>query len=169
MLTRTRIRKLFDRLNDELAREGEIGEVGIVRGAVMCLVYNARQATRDVDAVFHPKSKIRELVRRIGEAEGLAPNWLNDAAKGYLEGSFEHQDVINLPNLRVWAPQPEYMLAMKCISARWDTSDRDDVAFLVRHLGLTKKEDVFGLIEAYYPRNRIPPKTQFFIEELLEE
>ena len=29
------------------------------------------------------------------------------------------------------------MLAMKCISARWDTHDRDDVIFLIRHLKLT--------------------------------
>jgi hypothetical protein len=58
------------------------------------------------------------------------------------------------------------MLAMKCISARWDTSDRDDVIFLIKELKLKEPTEVFDIIEAYYPHSRIPPKTQFFIEEL---
>jgi len=60
------------------------------------------------------------------------------------------------------------MLAMKCISARWDTSDRDDVNFLIHLLKLTKASEVFDIIERYYPKNLVPPKTQFFIEEILE-
>lgn len=59
------------------------------------------------------------------------------------------------------------MLAMKCISARWDSSDRDDVVFLIKLLKLTQPRDVFEIIEDYYPNNRIPPKTQFLIEEVL--
>ncbi len=72
-----------------------------------------------------------------------------------------------LSNLRVWAPEPRYMLAMKCISARWDSSDRDDVQFLLKLLGLKNPQEVFAIIESYYPNNRIPPKTQFLLEELL--
>ena len=60
------------------------------------------------------------------------------------------------------------MLAMKCISARWDTSDRDDVLFLIKLLKLTAPQAVFEIIESYYPHDKIPPKTQFLIEELLE-
>lgn len=59
------------------------------------------------------------------------------------------------------------MLAMKCISARWDSSDRDDVVFLIKLLKLTQPREVFEIIEDYYPNNRIPPKTQFLIEEVL--
>jgi hypothetical protein len=79
---------------------------------------------------------------------------------------FTKQEVITLSNLRVWAPEPRYMLAMKCISARWDTSDRDDVMFLIKELKLKKTDEVFDIIESYYPHDRIPPKTKFFMEEL---
>jgi hypothetical protein len=48
MLTRERITELFEQLNVLLRARGEVGEVGIVGGAVMCLVYNARAATKDV-------------------------------------------------------------------------------------------------------------------------
>jgi hypothetical protein len=167
MLTRERIQELFSQLNDLLSQRGEIGEVGIVGGAVMCLVYNARAATKDVDAIFEPASVIRQLARRIAEDEALPPDWLNDAAKGFIVPGFSKQEVLSLSHLRVWAPEPRYMLAMKCISARWDSSDRDDVSFLIKLLKLESALEVFDIIESYYPQNKIPPKTQFLIEELL--
>jgi hypothetical protein len=166
MLSAERITKLFGLLNDELAKRDETAEVGIVGGAVMCLVFHAREATRDVDAIFHPAAVVRKLVARIGEDEGLPTDWLNDAAKAYIQGTFAQQDVLNLSHLRVWAPEPKYMLAMKCISARWDTSDRDDVLFLIRFLKLKKAKAVFEIIQHYYPKQRIPAKTKFFIEEV---
>jgi hypothetical protein len=168
MLTKKIILHLFDRLNEELEKKGEIGEVGLVGGTVMCLVYNARQATKDIDAVFEPSKIIRELVKKISEEEGLPPDWLNDGAKGFMQDGFERQDVLILSHLRVWAPEPKYMLAMKCISARWDSSDRDDVIFLIKMLKLTKPSQVFTLIENYYPKAAIPAKTRFFIEEIFE-
>jgi hypothetical protein len=166
MLTKERIRALFEQLNHLLRERGEVGEVGIVGGAVMCLVYNTRVATKDVDAVFEPSSVIRELASQIAQGEDLPPDWLNDAAKGFILPGFAKQEVMTMSHLRVWAPEPRYMLAMKCISARWDTSDRDDVIFLIKELKLKKPAEVFEILESYYPHNRIPPKTQFFIEEL---
>lgn len=168
MLDEKTIRRLFDELNDALAAREAHAEVGLVGGAVMCLVFHARLATRDVDAIFQPATLVRELAARIGEANGLPKDWLNDAAKGFIQGDFERRDVINLSHLRVWAPEARYMLAMKCMSARWDTSDRDDVVFLVRHLKVGSARDVFRLIEHYYPKRLIPPKTRFFIEEIFE-
>lgn len=44
-----------------------------------------------------------------------------------------------------------------------------DVKFLISHLGLTRPEQVFAILESYYPRHRIKPATQFFIEELFEQ
>lgn len=167
MLSREKIIELFERLNELLRERGEMGEIGIVGGAVMCLVYNTRVATKDVDGVFEPASVMRELAKRIADIEAIPPDWLNDSAKGFIVPGFAKQEVLALSNLRVWAPEPRYMLAMKCISARWDTSDRDDVWFLIKFLDLKKKEDVFEILESYYPNNRIPPKTQFLIEEML--
>lgn len=168
MLTKERITQLLEKLNELLAERGEMGEIGLVGGAVMCLVFNARAATKDVDAIFEPASIIRELAARIAASESIPPDWLNDAAKGFILPGFERQDVLILSNLRVWAPEPRYMLAMKCISARWDTSDRDDMLFLIKLLKLKKPREVFEIIESYYPHDKIPPKTQFSIEELLQ-
>jgi hypothetical protein len=169
MLTAAQITNLFAELNEKLRQHDQIAEVGLVGGAVMCLVFHARAATRDVDAIFRPTQLVRKLAAEVGEAHGLPPDWLNDAAKGFIQGNFRQQDVLNLSHLRVWAPEPRYMLAMKCMSARWDSSDRDDVVFLIRHQKLATAAEVFAIIEHYYPRKQIPAKTQFFLEEIMGE
>lgn len=169
MLTTAAIKALFERINRELKNRSERGEIGIVGGAVMCLVYNARAATRDVDAIFEPAKIIREIAASIAEEEGLPHDWLNDAAKGFLQPGFGRQKVLELSHLSVWAPEPKYMLAMKCLSARWDSSDRDDVIFLIKLIKIKKPNEVFKIIEDYYPKKVIPPKTQFFIEEILAD
>lgn len=168
MLTRDQILNCFAKLNEELRRAGQKGEIGLVGGAVMCLVYNARQATRDVHAVFEPSQDIRRAAAKIANDLGLPEDWLNEGAKDYLVGTFTREEVVRHSNLLVWAPEARYMLAMKCISARWDTSDRDDVIFLIKHLKITQAQAVFKIIQDYYPKAQIPAKTQFFIEEILE-
>ena len=160
---------LFKKLNSKLKRRNEKGEIGLVGGAVMCLVYNARASTKDVDAIFEPSEIIRKLVTEIAEEEHLPSDWLNDGAKAYIHPGFQREAVINLSHLLVWAPETKYMLAMKCISARWDTSDRDDVIFLIKYLELSNAKEVFMIIEKYYPKQIVPSKTKFFIEEVFEE
>jgi len=167
MLTEKKILALFESLNDELKTENEIGEIGIVGGAVMCLVYKARPSTRDVDAIFEPTKKIRAIAKKIAQRENLPEDWLNDGAKTFLTSNFKRQSVLELANLRVWAPEPRYMLAMKCISARWDSYDKDDVKFLLKFLKIKDPKKVFEIIEGFYPKNRIPIKTKFFLEEIL--
>ena len=169
MLKKTQIEGLFKKLNAKLKEREEKGEIGLVGGAVMCLVYNARAATKDVDAIFEPAQIMRELCKEIAEEESIAKDWLNDGAKGFIQPRFQRVEVLNLSHLLVWAPESKYMLAMKCISARWDSSDRDDVIFLIKFLALMKPEEVFEIIEDFYPKSRIPPKTQFFIEEIFED
>ncbi len=168
MLTADQILELLKTLDEELATREVVGEIGLCGGAVMCLVFKARPSTKDVDAIFEPTREIREAAAAVADRMGVADDWLNDAAKGFFLGDPPRLPVLELANLRVWAPIPEYMLAMKCVSARFDSHDRDDVAFLIRHLGLDSPGAVLEIISRYYPRERIPAKAQFLVEELLE-
>lgn len=168
MLSTETIRALLAALNDELAAREVVGEVGLCGGAVMCLVFQARQSTKDVDEVFEPSREIRDAAAAVASAFGVETDWLNDAVKGFFLADPPRQDVMELPNLRVWAPSADYMLAMKCVSARFDSHDRDDVVFLIRHLGLASPDEVFDIIARYYPRERVPAKTAFLVEEVLE-
>jgi hypothetical protein len=169
MLDSQTILKLFEALNRELQSVGVRGEIGICRGAVMCLVFHARESTKDVDAIFKPTREIREASVAVAEKLGVREDWLNDAAKGYFLTQPTVHDVVELTNLRVWAPQAGYMLAMKCLSSRFDSHDIDDVRFLLKHLGIESVEEACRIVEQYVPRKIIPPKTQFLLEELLAD
>ncbi len=169
MFSKADILALFEQLNDKLRIAGVVGDIGLCGGAVMCLVFNARASTRDVDAVFAPAAVLREAAQAVAEARGLPADWLNDAAKGFFSASVPQILYREWSNLRVWTPSPEFMLAMKCVAARYDTADADDVRFLVRFLGLKTPADIFDLVAKYYPEERIPAKTRFFVEELLQQ
>lgn len=169
MLTRTLIKTLFSALNEELAKLGAKGEIGICGGAVMCLVFQAREATKDIDGIFEPTGEIRAASRKVAAHFGIPEDWLNDAAKAYFHADPPREGVLDLSNLRVWAPSAEYMLAMKCISARFDGNDREDVLFLLRYLELSAAEAALRIVEKYYPKNQIPAKSRFLLEEIFEQ
>jgi len=111
VLTTEMIRKLFVALNDELASRGVLGEVGLCGGAVMCLVFQARSSTKDVDAVFEPTREIREAAAVVARSFGMAEDWLNDAAKGFFLSDPPQLDVMELSNLRVQVDADTYALA----------------------------------------------------------
>ena len=166
-MTTQEIEQYLSELNDELDALGVKGEICLYGGAVMCLVYQARPNTKDVDAVFQPASQMRLAAERIAQAHGLREDWLNDAVKGFV---VEHPQRIlfDFPALKVYVPEPDYLLAMKTLAARVDTSDKADIVFLIELLKLPTADAVLEVLEKYYPRMRIKPATQFFVEELFE-
>ena len=55
---------------------------------------------------------------------------------------------------------------MKSMAIRVDSTDKQDIKFLIHFMGIQSVQEVFNILEKYYPRNQIKPATQFFIEEL---
>lgn len=163
------ILKAFSRLATELKQQGIRGEIGVVGGAAMVLAFNARSATKDVDAVFEPASKLRAAIESVAIEMDLPKDWLNDAVKGFLPGEPKHKTVLfSKGHLTVWIPEPQYLLAMKGMAARFDSADGGDLRILIVHLKLKRADEVFEIIQNYYPKGTIPPKTQFFVEEIFE-
>lgn len=166
-MDKSQIQLYLERLNDELQLLDVKGEICLYGGAVMCLVYDARPSTKDVDAIFMPAEQMRQAIRRVAETFELREDWLNGAVKGFV---VQHPQRIlwNLSNLKVFVPEPDYLLAMKTLAARVEATDRQDVQFLIKALNLKTPQEVFGVLEKYYPKQQIKPATQFFIEELFE-
>ncbi|MDZ4829524.1 MAG: hypothetical protein SGJ09_04905, partial [Phycisphaerae bacterium] len=136
MLREAEIESHLRKLAAELALRGTNGEICRYGGAVMCLAFDARPSTRDVDAIFAPSSEVRNAARVVALRHDLPADWLNDAVKGFVV-AHERKVFLDLPNLRIFVPEPEYMLAMKALAARVDASDREDVRFLIRRLALS--------------------------------
>lgn len=168
-LTRADIRRLLESLNSELATEEVEAEVYLVGGAVMCLIFDARPATRDVDAVFRPTKLVRQAAARVAVKEGVPETWLNDAVKGFLSPRGEFDPYLELPHLRVFTARPEYLLAMKCASMRLGAEfhDLDDVRYLLRFLNISSVDTALEIVRRYFDEKLLPPKTRLALEELL--
>lgn len=161
------IKQYLTELNDDLRAIDVKGEICMYGGAVMCLAYNARPATKDVDAIFEPVKQIRTAAGQIAERHGLNKDWLNYAVKMFVV-PHEKSVWLDLPNLKVYIPAPDYLLAMKTLSARADTDDLPDVNFLIEKLELRSPAEVIAIVENYYPNKQIRPATQLMLEELFE-
>lgn len=166
MLTRSAILDAFSQLSEELGKRGVLGELNIVGGTAMILAFNARNSTKDVDAIFEPVAEVRKAAAVVAANLALPAEWLNDAAKGFLSPI----ETLDLPNLRIQAPTPEYMLAMKVLAARTGVAgDAPDIAFLIRLLGLSDCGMVMQIVQRYYDPSRILPRSTFLVDEILEE
>ncbi len=166
--TKKEIKALLGQVGKRLLEQKIQGEIGIVGGAAMVLAYDARIATQDIDAIFKPSDIIRKIVSEIASENDLPEDWLNNGVKDFLPGNpIKKVEVLDLPGLRVWVPEPEYMLAMKAMSARVDSKDADDLKLLIRKLHLKTPSSVFAIVVKYYPHHKIPTKMHFFVEELM--
>jgi hypothetical protein len=170
-LTKADIRQLLHALNDELAAHYEHGEVYVVGGAVMCLAFDARESTRDVDATFKPAATVRAAAARVGARAGKPANWLNDAVKAFVSTHGTFDAWLELPNLRVFLAQPQYVLAMKCMAMRLGAEfhDLNDVRYLLRYLNVESATAALAIVAQYFSAKDIPPKAQFAVEALFAE
>ena len=163
-MTADEITQYLTELNDELRLMEIKGEVSLYGGAVMCLAFKARAATKDVDAIFEPVKEIRNASHRIAERHGLRIDWLNLAVKMFVV-DHPRQVLFELSNLNVTVPDADYLLAMKILALRPETEDEKDAEFLIKHLGLTAPEQVTKIVAGYYPAKMMKSETAFWLEE----
>jgi hypothetical protein len=169
MLTRDMILKHLEQLGAELSARGIKGEILLTGGASMCLVHGARDMTKDIDALYEPKEIINKVAVLIAERENLPENWLNDSVKGFVGRNAPTEDFIAFSGLSIQTVSAEYLLAMKLLSARYGERDYDDIRFLFNKLGIFTPEQAGNIILKYFASNRILPKTQYVIEEIIAD
>jgi hypothetical protein len=119
LLDRAAIEDAFRRPSERLARRGIVADIYIFGGAAMALAYDARRATRDIDAVFQPHGVVLEEARAVAVELGLPAWWRNEQASVYVArgGDQAAPRVFDHPGLRVSAASPEHLLAMKVLAA----------------------------------------------------
>ena len=162
--------KYLEALNGELENKDVKGKICIVGGAVMCICFKSRISTMDVDAIFEPKMVIYECADIVAKKYSLSKGWLNDGVKGFLSTNSDFHNYMEMSHLHIYVASPEYMLAMKCLSARLDSANElDDIRFLLQHLGVSTFEEVVSIITKYYPIDKFKIKIQYALQEILQE
>jgi hypothetical protein len=169
LVNKGQLEEAFRRLAVELKRGNTVGEIYVFGGAAMVLAYQARAATRDVDALFEPREKVHTAALRIAEELSLPRWWLNDQATVYLPrvGDERARLVFDHPNLRVTVVSPEHLLAMKALAAR-SYADLDDIALLCNRLNITQVRDVEALCARIYPDEPLTDRAHLAVEDLLQ-
>ena len=167
MLSKEKMLEYLRQLGAELSKRGMKGEILLTGGAAMCLVHSARDMTKDIDALYEPKSVINEIAAGIAEREGLASDWLNDGVKGFVGTNAPAEEFLTLDGLRVQTVSAEYLLAMKLMSARYGETDYEDIRFLLNKLNIITLEAATDVLLSYFPQTRVLPKTQYVLEELV--
>ena len=112
---------------------------------------------------------------KIADDQQLPANWLNDGVKGFLSARHDVTTgtLPQFPNLRLTMPVPEYMLAMKLMALRLDTSggksDLEDIINLMQISGMKEKGDILRFASRFYPEARTSGKLVLAIDHLWNE
>ena len=164
------ILELFEQLSAGLSERGARADVLLGGGAAMAVAYDARRATRDLDAAFAPTDTVRAVAEQIALQRNPSPGWLNDAVKGFLPGPDAGARVFfESGSLRVDVASLKYLLAMKLISAR-PGADVEDIRILYRICGFTTVDEGLEVVTRAFPSSRILlQKTQYLLAEIVQD
>ena len=170
LLDADRIRALLVELGRRLDEEGLRARIFVVGGAAMALAFSTRRATRDIDAVFEPKTAVYTEAAKMAEEHGLPADWLNDGVKGLLPDRVPTQvgTQFDATGLAVEVASADYLFAMKAMAARAEV-DADDLKVLARHLGFRDAEEAVQLVERYYSPLHLKPVTRYLLEDVIAE
>lgn len=166
-LDRDTIERAFDEIARMAVAQQQVIDIAVHDGFTLVLCADARETTRDVDAIFLNQ---RDLGYRLADAAGrrlgLPSDWLNQAVKHYAPPKGNPAPTL-LPfgeyprgeeevGLRVFTPTPEYLLAMKLLASRGEDveavrRDTADIHNLMTVTGIDTEEKLLALMARCYP------------------
>lgn len=161
----------LDGLSRYLAERDIRAHIYFVGGAAMVLAHGSARLTRDVDALaIDRREEVLDAARSVAEELGLARSWLNDAVRTAPWPTPRQVRrtaiVYDSPHLVVTGASAEQLLAMKIRAGR--EADREDIALLIRRLGISTLLHVQAIHDAVFPHDSIPERNKEIIVECLE-
>ncbi len=166
MMSKELFLEILEVLNKKL-EENRLGlTINIYGGIVMMACFDARPATKDVDALFETSPIIDNILKDIAETYGLDKNWINQDVKKPLKYLKKEslKEIYTFNNLKIFAPSAEQMLAMKILSARPEPyRDFSDAEYLIRYLKIDKLEQVTYIFEKYIGRKYLGDRQKMFL------
>ena len=167
LLDRKQLTRAFTALASKLQKQGVVGEVHVFGGAAMVLAFNAREATRDVDALFEPDTQVIAAAHEVAKELRVPKSWLNNQASSYVSSrAGRGTPVFDHPNLRVMVTPTEHLLAMKVRAAR-ALRDAQDIRFLLKRLDISSMSEVLKVVAQYFPDDPLSERSRLLLEDIL--
>jgi predicted nucleotidyltransferase len=177
--TKAELSIAFHDLGKLAVEAGKVIDLAVYGGSCLMLVSNFRLSSEDVDAVAATDQNfVNEAAQVIAARHGWSANWLNDGVRTYLSPVAEEHQAHELfgtypneaqPGLRIYVPTPEYMLAMKLMALRIESSDLkdlEDILNLMQVTGLKDKMEIVEFAAQFYPEARISGKLRIALDDL---
>jgi len=174
-LSRAVVVRALARLGELCAEKQSRVEIAIYGGTVMMLAYDCREATKDIDAIFHPPEVVEPLLQQVAHEQNLPEDWLNSGVGAFVAGREERIPFaqLQIPGLVITRPSAKYLLAMKCRAGRLPTpfraGDAADITFLLRELAIRSIEEVDTIAAEFYGVPALEPEKRWLVEKLLQE
>ena len=130
------------RLGELALARGESIDLVVVGGVAMMLGFDARESTKDVDALIVAPlaATVRDLVDRVAQELSWPSDWLNDGAKGFVGIPSPGPRLLDGPGIMIRTVSIEQLLALKLCAWR-DDVDIDDARLLLTRLRATRGDD----------------------------
>lgn len=174
-LSRAAVVRALTRLGELCVENNSRVEIAIYGGTVMMLAYDCRDATQDIDAIFHPSDVIEPFIRQVAREQRLPEDWMNGGVGAFVSGREERIpfEQLQVPGLVITRPSAKYLLAMKCRAGRLPTpfraGDMEDIRFLLRKLAIHSMAEVDAIAAEFYGTPGLEPEKRWLVEKLLRE
>lgn len=152
-------------------------EVSIYGGAAFVLAYNSREATKDIDAIFHPREIGGKLALQVARDLDLPEDWLNSNVSQFISPTTESKrrlsEIESTTGLIIHVPTAEYLLAMKAMACRRPIGayrgDLDDLSFLINKMQICSLDQIQEAVVRFYPDDVLPARQQTLLQSLIDE
>ena len=175
-LTRERVLATLALMGRYAAAEGVQLEISLYGGTAMMLALNARETTKDVDAIVRPTEIGRRLADRVGRELNLPDDWLNDSVSQFVSekdrDGLVPLEVPALEGVVIRRPSASYLLAMKALACRTPlpgyAGDVDDLRFLCRKMNIRSVAEVERHLQRFYAHDVLTDRARAVLASILE-
>lgn len=155
LLTREELLRLLAEVGELLVAQRLEGQLYVVGGAAMALVFDARRITRDIDvAAPGDQAALWSAVAEVADRHFLPPDWVNTNATAFMTNEPDDAATeLTLPGLRVTVASAQHLIAMKLRALR----DRDltDLDTLFRIVGVRTPEQAAAIHDQLFDESYI--------------
>lgn len=146
-------------------------EFYFIGGAVLFQAFSAAPPTASIRRMFSPAGPVADAILAVARACGVPERWPYDDVRdlfshGPVAGS---RDYVAMPHARVFAPLPEYVLAMKAAAMRLgdDFREEEDLRYVLRAMNVTSADEALAIVHAYFAERQLVPDLRERLQELL--
>ncbi len=163
LLTRTDTINLLTELGQLLYENNIQSNFFVHGGAVMCVEYELRHSTFDIDCIFTDE-RVRRYANVLSKKYDIQDDWINDAISSIVTEDMKRQEVsrtYDVGGLKISVPSIRQMLAMKVFSARLDRSDDlPDAYNLAKELGIRSEYQIREVLTEYFKKESIKEQNK---------